>query len=178
MAIASSISELRKILRECPSTRADASYKFQKAFAERMEGEATPVDLGELLTAIIENDGHGVLVALADMSLDALLLKAGIIEAPVIKGAPVHIPATDGSFRQEDFASEYCPFCGSEVVIYSKGVTACPECGKPLAPCSMCEECNYDKCPYGCTGGDTDEFKRITNQRITQAEIDWYLRHS
>lgn len=63
-------------------------------------------------------------------------------------------------------------------MIYSKGVTACPECGKPLAPCSVCEECNYDECPYGCTGGEEDEFKQITNKKITQAEIDWYHQHS
>ena len=65
-----------------------------------------------------------------------------------------------------DYTIEWCPFCGSEQVIYSTGITACPECGKPLTPCSMCEYCNYVTCPYGCTGDEKDEFKKITNPTI------------
>lgn len=67
-----------------------------------------------------------------------------------------------------DYTIEFCPYCDSEQVIFSKGVTACPECGKPLAPCSMCEECNYETCPYGCTGGSEDEVKPVTNPPITK----------
>lgn len=177
MAYANTISELRTAIREDPSLRATASYKFQKAFMERIEGEATPVDLGDLLNAIADDDAHGVLVALADMSLDALLFKADILNPVTPENAPVHIPALDGEYRAEDYVSEYCPFCDSEVVVYSKGITACPECGKPLAPCATCAECT-ENCPYGCTGGDEDEFKPITNPKITQAEINWYLANS
>lgn len=65
-----------------------------------------------------------------------------------------------------DYTIEYCPFCDAEQVIFAKGITACPECGKPLAPCSLCEDCNYETCPYGCTGGEKDEFKEITNPPI------------
>lgn len=71
-----------------------------------------------------------------------------------------------------DFTIEYCPFCDSEQVIYSKGVTACPDCGKPLAPCSMCENCDYGTCPYGCTGGAEDEFKEVTNPPISKEMAD------
>lgn len=71
-----------------------------------------------------------------------------------------------------DYTLEYCPWCDSEQVIYAEGVTACPDCGKPLAPCSMCEECDYDTCPYGCTGGAEDEFKPITNPPISPELAD------
>lgn len=67
-----------------------------------------------------------------------------------------------------DFTIEYCPFCDSEQVIYAVGVTACPSCGKPLAPCSMCDDCDYDTCPYGCTGAPEDEFKEVTNPPISE----------
>lgn len=55
------------------------------------------------------------------------------------------------------FTLEYCPSCENEVVIYSNGVTACP---------------------CGCTGGQEDENKAVTNPEITQDEIDWYLANS
>ena len=66
----------------------------------------------------------------------------------------------------DDYTVEYCPFCDSEQVIYAKGITACPNCGKPLAPCSMCDDCDYTTCPYGCTGAPDDEYKEITNPAI------------
>lgn len=72
------------------------------------------------------------------------------------------------------FTIEYCPFCDSEQVIFQKGITACPSCGKPLAPCSMCEDCNRNTCPYGCTGGEEDELKPVTNPQI-KAEDARYL---
>lgn len=68
----------------------------------------------------------------------------------------------------DDYTIECCPFCENEAVIFAKGITACPECGASLAPCSMCEECNYETCPYGCTGGAGDEFKEITNPPISK----------
>ena len=69
-----------------------------------------------------------------------------------------------------DYTIEYCPFCDTEQVIYAKGVTACPNCGKPLAPCSMCENCDYSTCPCGCTGGAEDEFKKVTNEPISKEQ--------
>lgn len=68
----------------------------------------------------------------------------------------------------DDYTIEYCPFCDSEQVIFAEGVTACPNCGASLAPCSMCEDCDYSTCPYGCTSGAEDEFKEITNPRISK----------
>lgn len=68
-----------------------------------------------------------------------------------------------------DYTIEYCPFCDSEQVIFAEGITACPTCGKPLAPCSVCEDCNYDTCPYGCDGKN-DEYKKVTNRKITKEE--------
>lgn len=86
----------------------------------------------------------------------------------------VHIESCE---MKTKFTIEYCPWCDSETVIFASGITACPHCGKPLAPCSMCEDCDYDTCPYGCTGGVEDEFKPITNPRITAAMAsDLYRR--
>ena len=80
------------------------------------------------------------------------------------------------TLKAEDYTFEYCPFCENEVVIHATGITACPECGKPLAPCSVCERCS-NPCPYGCTGGEADETKPVTMPPMTQAEIDFAREH-
>ena len=71
-------------------------------------------------------------------------------------------------FNPEAFTIEYCPCCDSEQVIYASGVTACPHCGSPLAPCSMCETCCFKSCPYGCTGTENDRYKEVTNPPLTE----------
>ena len=85
------------------------------------------------------------------------------------------------SMKPEDYTIEYCPYCESEVAIRSHGITTCPSCGKPLAPCSVCcaerGDCNYGLCPYGCTGGAEDEFKPITNPPMTEEEIAFAEAH-
>lgn len=48
--------------------------------------------------------------------------------------------------------------CGREEVIRIKGVSRC-RCGYPLAPCSVCESCDYATCPYGCNGTEEDTEK-------------------
>lgn len=77
----------------------------------------------------------------------------------------------------EHYTIEFCPWCGYEAVIYSKGITACHFCGKPLAPCSVCETCDYATCPYGCTGGAEDEQKEITNPKISDLEIKFARKY-
>lgn len=57
-----------------------------------------------------------------------------------------------------NFTIEPCPWCGREEVIHINGVTRC-RCGKPLAPCSACDSCNYATCPFGCDGTDNDDDK-------------------
>lgn len=77
--------------------------------------------------------------------------------------------------KLEDYTVEYCPWCEEEVVIHAEGITACPTCGKPLAPCSVCWDTYggcHEPCPYGCTGGEADEKKPVTTPPITQEEID------
>lgn len=78
------------------------------------------------------------------------------------------------TLKAEDYTIEFCPWCENEVVIHSKGITACPECGKPLAPCSVCDGC-VDPCLYGCTGGTSDEEKKVTMPAITPAEIKFAM---
>ena len=78
---------------------------------------------------------------------------------------------------QRKYTIEYCPFCDSEAVIFQTGVTACPHCGKPLAPCSMCEGCDYASCPYGCDGTENDERKIVTNPLINPGDAEYLYQH-
>lgn len=70
----------------------------------------------------------------------------------------------------QKYTIEWCPCCDTEEVIFAKGITACPNCGAPLAPCSMCDKCNYDTCPYGCHGDESDFHKHVTNTLITKEQ--------
>lgn len=74
----------------------------------------------------------------------------------------------------ELFTIEACPCCGGEQVIWSHGVTRCPECGAALAPCSVCMDergsCDYSTCPYGCNGTDDDSKKEVTMPDISEDE--------
>ena len=84
--------------------------------------------------------------------------------------------------KAEDYTIEYCPFCDTDQVIHSHGVTACPSCGASLAPCSVCSEewggCIVGSpCPYGCTGGPEDANKPITMPSLTAEEIAFALQH-
>ena len=75
----------------------------------------------------------------------------------------------------KDYTVEFCPWCCEEVVIHAAGITACPSCGKPLAPCSVCCDTYggcQEPCPYGCTGEGAHEQKPVTTPPITQEEID------
>ena len=49
---------------------------------------------------------------------------------------------TGEKYDPKDFVIETCPVCGREEVIRIKGVSRC-RCGYPLAPCSVCESCDY-----------------------------------
>ena len=104
------------------------------------------------------------------------ILNIGFTEEP---GQPVsdEEELLPDNFNPDDYTIEYCPYCNSEQVIYAKGITACPECETPLAPCSMCEDCDYDTCPYGCSGGEADEHKEVTNQKITKAQGNAIYKH-
>lgn len=80
--------------------------------------------------------------------------------------------------KLEDFTVEYCPWCDEEVVIHAEGITACPSCGKPLAPCSVCRDTRdgcRKPCPYGCDGSEADAQKLVTTPPITQEEIDFVM---
>lgn len=83
----------------------------------------------------------------------------------------------------EDYTIEYCPWCDKEVAIHAHGITACPECGKPLAPCSVCWDayggCIEDLCPYGCggAGSGADDEKEITEPAMTLEEIAFAFSH-
>jgi len=47
--------------------------------------------------------------------------------------------------------TEWCPECECEVELeMTLKMQVCPSCGKPIAPCSICKECNCSHCPLGC----------------------------
>lgn len=80
--------------------------------------------------------------------------------------------------RMEDYTVEFCAWCCEEVVIRAVGITACPSCGKPLAPCSVCWDAHggcREPCPYGCADAEADEQKPVTAPPITQEEIDFVM---
>lgn len=66
------------------------------------------------------------------------------------------------------FCVEMCPECGNEEVVYAEGITECPDCGYPVAPCSQCESCDYSTCLYGCDGTENDGHKEVTNPKVTK----------
>lgn len=74
------------------------------------------------------------------------------------------------------FTIGVCPNCGNEQVIWSHGVTRCPECKKPIAPCNVCMDeigdCDYSRCPYGCNGTDEDLCKRVTMPDIFEEDAE------
>lgn len=69
---------------------------------------------------------------------------------------------------KERYCVEMCPGCGNEQVIYTTGITPCPDCGYPIAPCVMCESCDYQSCPYGCDGTESDSKKAVTRPMISR----------
>lgn len=97
--------------------------------------------------------------------------------ARTVEKAPIqiHIDAKNTWDLVKLFTIEYCPHCDTEQVIWSHGVTACPHCGKPLAPCSVChDEAIADvcyNCPYGCN--DQDNPAPITMPDINEDDANW-----
>lgn len=82
----------------------------------------------------------------------------------------------------DKYTIELCPTCENEVVIHAIGVTACPVCGAPLAPCSVCGDCDhscdYGTCPYGCTGGESDDHKEPTTVPVSKETMEEVLPHA
>jgi len=68
----------------------------------------------------------------------------------------------------EVFIIEPCPNCGNDEVIWAEGVTRCPDCGASITPCSMCEDCGFTECPYGCDGSENDLKRPITMPDISR----------
>ncbi len=57
---------------------------------------------------------------------------------------------------EDNFTIEKCPFCGGVLVVRIPGISKCPLCGCSVTPCSLCDECNYSECPYGCEEGQNN----------------------
>lgn len=89
--------------------------------------------------------------------------------------------ARGAGYRRNDYAVEFCPNCTAEVYINATGITKYPECGYPLAPCSVCNEehtgCHAptkpEPCPYGCRQDATDKYKKTTMAPLTKEEKEY-----
>ena len=89
--------------------------------------------------------------------------------------------ARNNGHRRNDYTIEPCPNCGTEAYINATGITKCPKCGYPLAPCSVCSEehigCHYpgnqQPCPYGCNQNASDDYKKVTMAPLTKEEIEF-----
>lgn len=79
-------------------------------------------------------------------------------------------------FNFADYVLEYCSNCERESVIFAKGITACPNCGAPLVPCSSCDVCDTANCPYNCFLDEevVNEDLTVTNPPISEEEQAWY----
>lgn len=172
------IRDLLSKIQELPYFLDHLAYKTDDHICNELDVRTT-----KLVQAIIDDDIDAVVCAFTGWDIEGLLfgesspLHRFILEPkPPKEGAPVHTPPTDGHWCQEDYTWECCPECDTEQVIYSKGITACPNCGLPLAPCSCCDiQCgDGEDCPYGCTGTNEDERKAVTNPPISDAEQKWY----
>lgn len=66
-----------------------------------------------------------------------------------------------------DYTLEYCTRCDSLQVIFANGITACLNCGAPIAVCGLdCETCEYATCPYSSRLEKEDYQKVVTNPLI------------
>lgn len=160
--------------------RRDAVYSFEKP-VRKFRSNQMIIGKGFTMsaTAVKHVKASDDLISRDDLLKKALDAASFLTAGPELLATAVSdIESIDGvSLNADDYTLEYCPFCDAEQVIHAVGVTACPECGKPLAPCSMCDDCHMDSCPYGCTGGTADEFKEVTTPAITAAEIAFGLEH-
>lgn len=96
---------------------------------------------------------------------------AGPFYVRCLSKIPVHTVRPFGILRYRDYTTDYCPVCQSIKVIYSKGLTACPDCGQVLYPCRACEDCDYDDCIYGLGSS----VKPIANNPpVSVREIQWW----
>ena len=111
-----------------------------------------------------------------------LIDKAGLSETEAVDEVLRRQRAAE--FDPNDYTIEYCSCCESEVAIRAKGITACPSCGKPLVPCSVCINehdngcCGLGSdCPCGCDGiGDADKLL-TTAPPMTPEEIVFAFAH-
>lgn len=70
--------------------------------------------------------------------------------------AKYHNEGKDKNDRIESFVlaeccDEYCPKCDTEVKLKTKlEMQICPNCGKPIALCNLCNGNCITPCPLGC----------------------------
>ena len=51
--------------------------------------------------------------------------------------------------KESYMTEEYCPYCNDEVKLPPfLGIYECPNCGKLIVACSMCENLNCTMCKY------------------------------
>lgn len=79
----------------------------------------------------------------------------------------------NNDYYLEDYIVETCGGCDEDVVIYSEGVTYCPQCGKINSPCNACENSDCNNCEFIDSAGNVQPGVDI--REISKKEIVWYV---
>ena len=83
------------------------------------------------------------------------------------------------AYDASDYTVDFCEDCQKLQVVFSVGITACPDCGKPLYPCTGCSErgrCQVYDCMYGTPFTFYPELnaKQANNPAISRFEQEWF----
>lgn len=82
--------------------------------------------------------------------LTAYGIVSGLDENSVVKVIPIYEDDIEEYIYVGDVdktATEYCPHCDEEVELSNTFIPqVCPNCGKTILPCNMCNECK--NCPF------------------------------
>lgn len=70
--------------------------------------------------------------------------------------------------KMSNYTVAYCPDCKGDQAIYANGITPCSGCGRLLFPCSACQECLYEACPYD---GKTDKELEVYINKPVPKEV-------
>lgn len=97
--------------------------------------------------------------------LDSILKNGNIINTKNKNGKIVN------GYNLDDYTVEICFECGLEQVVKAKGTGKCVHCNGVIYPCSVCEDCSYENCPYGRIGHIIDYKEKPTNKHLTAEEL-------
>lgn len=136
---------------------------------------AKPLTEDVSVLSVAYRDGAGDIVSLSKEDIDMMNPHSAKEEFDLARLYFSAYCQENGLILVEDnFTIEYCPSCGSEIVVRIPGISQCPLCGCSIVPCSLCEECDHLECPYGCTGR-SDDLKLPADREPVNEEDTAYI---